>query len=185
MSKKANQIFRSGGIIRFGERLKQAMGSQSNLSFAKKCGLSETVIRNYLSGKSYPGIDKLPAIAEAAGTTIEWLVTGEEESSSEATFVRKQDLELWWSMILSSLSESELALIVNAYQENGKNALLASLKGNRGMLNDISQSSLNTAMMFEKLPPEKRKEILALCGVSEQGDLVAHPQEPQNTKKVG
>ncbi|EMO4249217.1 helix-turn-helix domain-containing protein [Citrobacter freundii] len=179
MSKKTNQTFRSGGIVRFGERLKEAIGGESNLSFAKKCGLSETVIRNYLAGKSYPGIDKLPAIAEAAGTSIEWLVTG-EESQAQAQSFNRQDLELWWSMILTSLSESELSMIINAYQENGKKALLTPLESKSALPEGVSQSSFNTAVMLEKLSPEKRKEILALYGLTEQASPVAPEKEPQS-----
>ncbi|MEA1063908.1 MULTISPECIES: helix-turn-helix domain-containing protein [Erwiniaceae] len=183
MSKKANQTFRSGEIVHFGERLREAMDGESNSAFAKKCGLSETVIRNYLAGKSYPGIDKLPAIAEASGRSIEWLVTGEEPQDERATTATQAELEQWWGMIRKSLSGHELAAIVRAFQENGKKALLGGKEAGMQAIPELSQSAINTAIMFEALPEEERREILAKHGIAKQGGPVAPEQEPHKTQK--
>lgn len=182
MSKKSNETFRSGEIVRFGERLREAMGGQSNTAFAKKCGLSETVIRGYLSGKTYPGIDKLPAIAEACGKPVEWLVTGVSNPSkgNANSLPSQEELENWWQMILKSMSYHELATIVKAYQENGKKALLTDSYGANPTATEpaISQSSLNTAKILEALPDAERREILAKYGITEQGSPVAPGEEP-------
>ncbi|HFQ5182522.1 TPA: XRE family transcriptional regulator [Vibrio vulnificus] len=69
-------------IDRFKERLLEALGEESVRSFSKRCGISESVIRKYLAG-SYPNVDKLPRIAEATGRSIEWLLTGTENTSNE------------------------------------------------------------------------------------------------------
>ncbi|EDD0729268.1 helix-turn-helix domain-containing protein [Salmonella enterica] len=179
MSKKTNETFRSGGIVQFGERLKAAMGEQSNVSLAKKCGLSETVIRGYLSGKTYPSIDKLPALAEAVGKSIEWLVTGEEDENKTMTepSMSPEELSQWWSMIQKSLTLSELASVVIAFQENGKKALLGAKTHNQSTP-ELSQNSINTALMLESLNPEVRREILAQYGIAEQNSPVAPDTEP-------
>ncbi|WP_049759711.1 helix-turn-helix domain-containing protein [Pelobacter propionicus] len=63
----------------FSDRLKLAIGNQSTNSFSKKCELTESLLRKYLSGSSLPGLDKLIAIADAADVEIKWLATGEGE----------------------------------------------------------------------------------------------------------
>lgn len=127
-SKNKNHSFDDPGIVHFGERLKKAMNGESNMAFAKKCGLSDTVIGKYLRGESYPGIDKLPSISMACGRSIEWLLTGKDDSTSEKSLKQNKNNELieWWQIILKSLSEDELEKAVEAFKEGGKNALLPS-----------------------------------------------------------
>lgn len=60
----------------FSNRLKLALGGESINSFANRCGVSESLLRKYLSG-SCPGLDKAAGIAKAAGVDIGWLATGE------------------------------------------------------------------------------------------------------------
>ncbi len=62
-------------ISSFSERLASIIEPQSILSFAKKCGLSDSLLRKYLGG-SLPGLDNLIKIADAAGVSVEWLATG-------------------------------------------------------------------------------------------------------------
>lgn len=59
----------------FAQRLKEVIGERKIVWFAKECGLPESNIRSYLSGK-FPGIDKAAAMAEAGGVTLDWLATG-------------------------------------------------------------------------------------------------------------
>jgi transcriptional regulator with XRE-family HTH domain len=61
---------------RFPERLRKAIGARSVRSFASECGMSDTVLRQYLSGKSEPSRIALIAIAREASVRIEWLVSG-------------------------------------------------------------------------------------------------------------
>lgn len=66
-------------VGRFPERLRKAIGARSIRSFAAECGLSDTVLRQYLSGKSEPSRMALIAIAREARVRIEWLVSGTGE----------------------------------------------------------------------------------------------------------
>ena len=61
----------------FKERLKLVIGNSSVLSFAKKCGISEGAIRNYLKGQTTPDLDNLVKIAEGSGSFLPWLASGE------------------------------------------------------------------------------------------------------------
>ncbi len=60
----------------FPRRLKQAIGSRSIHAFAKSCGMSDSLIRKYLSG-SLPGLDKALIMAIESGVSLEWLTGGE------------------------------------------------------------------------------------------------------------
>lgn len=52
------------------------IGEGSVSAFARKAGIYESLLRQYVAG-SMPGADKLVAIARAAHVNLEWLATGE------------------------------------------------------------------------------------------------------------
>ena len=60
----------------FPERLREIIGGQSVRSFAAECHLSDGVVRQYLAGKSEPGLESLLAIAATANVSVDWLATG-------------------------------------------------------------------------------------------------------------
>lgn len=58
----------------FAERLEKVIEEfESPHAFSKKVGISDTMIRKYLSG-SMPGLDKLLQIADTAGVSLDWLI---------------------------------------------------------------------------------------------------------------
>lgn len=62
----------------FAARLGDVIDAQRSAnSFAKSIGIAESTLRNWLGGRSWPDVDKLVKIAEAAGVRLEWLATGE------------------------------------------------------------------------------------------------------------
>lgn len=63
----------------FRDRLKSVMGTTAARGFARNSGLSEGAIRSYLSGDTYPTLDRLEQIALAAGVSAVWLAFGIEE----------------------------------------------------------------------------------------------------------
>lgn len=67
---------------KFSERLREAIGSQSVLAFSKECGISDSLVRKYLTG-SLPGTDNLVAMARSAGVNIAWLAAGEGHMRKE------------------------------------------------------------------------------------------------------
>ena len=65
-------------ITGFKDRLGIIIKEEKSMNyFAKKCGISESLIRNYMLGKSLPGLDKLVVISNVADVEIKWLATGE------------------------------------------------------------------------------------------------------------
>ena len=66
----------------FSDRIKSALKGESVNAFAKKCGISETMMRGYTKG-SIPGIDKAQIIAEKAGVSLLWLITGEHSEDND------------------------------------------------------------------------------------------------------
>jgi phage repressor protein C with HTH and peptisase S24 domain len=60
----------------FKSRLKIVMGGESNRSFADKCAISEGTLRRYLIGETFPSLDTLEVIAQAAGVNLAWLAAG-------------------------------------------------------------------------------------------------------------
>lgn len=71
-----------GGVKNFPGRLRSAISGKSIRGFAKECGLSEGVLRNYLRGDTFPTLDRLEAISTAAGVSATWLATGETSSGA-------------------------------------------------------------------------------------------------------
>lgn len=59
------------------DRIRALMNGDSTSAFARKCGISESLLRKYLLG-AMPSSDRSAAIAEACGVTADWLITGRE-----------------------------------------------------------------------------------------------------------
>jgi len=57
-------------------RLKAAIGDESVSSFARRCGMAESVLRTYLRDGRMPPLDRALAIAAVAGVSVDWLATG-------------------------------------------------------------------------------------------------------------
>ncbi|OCG15714.1 hypothetical protein A9G28_01910 [Gilliamella sp. Fer1-1] len=67
---------KNNNVKTFKDRLLSSMQGLSVSAFAKKCDMSETVIRDYLSGKTYPSLTRLEVIAEKCNVSFNWLATG-------------------------------------------------------------------------------------------------------------
>ncbi|SBW09288.1 hypothetical protein KL86APRO_12560 [uncultured Alphaproteobacteria bacterium] len=60
----------------FAERLRLAMGGETESAFAARCpDISRPLLRKYLAG-SEPGLSKVVLLAAALGVSVEWLATG-------------------------------------------------------------------------------------------------------------
>ena len=68
----------------FPNRLKKAIGDNSIRGFARSCGFSDTVLRQYLNGQSEPTRPALLAIARSADVSLEWLAGGQASSHLES-----------------------------------------------------------------------------------------------------
>jgi len=80
--------------VLFATRLKQIIGEDSVSRFAKKCGVTESMLRKYLLGDSVPGTDKLVRITQVAGVSLRWLATGEGTRSDAAGWDRVTPAQL-------------------------------------------------------------------------------------------
>lgn len=70
------KLLEKTGVINFKNRLLLVLEGMSGNAFAKKVGMSEAVIRDYLSGKTYPSLNRLAIISQKCEIPIEWLATG-------------------------------------------------------------------------------------------------------------
>lgn len=102
-------------VERFPERLKLAIGKISARAFALQCGMSSTVMHQYLTGKSEPTRLALIAIAHTAGVYLEWLITGEgpREKSMDTGKCRRD-------MIDRSLYDGIMKAVEKWLNANGK-----------------------------------------------------------------
>ena len=57
-------------------RLKAIIADESVSSFARKCGMAESVLRTYLRDGRMPPLDKALVIAATAGVSVDWLASG-------------------------------------------------------------------------------------------------------------
>lgn len=62
----------------FKDRLREAVGTGSVRGFASKSGLSQAAVLSYLSGDTFPTLDRLAAIAAAAGKPMTWFLSSGE-----------------------------------------------------------------------------------------------------------
>lgn len=60
----------------FGERLKKAFGNAKQVEIARKMGVSESAVKNYVAGR-VPDAEKLLLIKNLTNCNLHWLLTGE------------------------------------------------------------------------------------------------------------
>jgi transcriptional regulator with XRE-family HTH domain len=58
------------------ERISELIGDEPRAAFARRCGLSESLVRSYLAG-TIPSVIKAAQIALAGNVSLEWLATGQ------------------------------------------------------------------------------------------------------------
>lgn len=75
----------------FKDRLKLAMGSESQRSFSVRCKVSTGTLSSYLNGTTTPDLEKLNDIAIASGYSMAWLATGEGSMKRNETISEQTD----------------------------------------------------------------------------------------------
>lgn len=107
----------------FADRLAQLLGDQSVSAFARKVGLSESLIRKYLKG-SEPSLSRADQIARRANVSLEWLATGCGYQYRQAEVVDQPALALADQLASRSLHKQamhiteidRMTLVVSVYQ---------------------------------------------------------------------
>ncbi|MBK5145095.1 helix-turn-helix domain-containing protein [Budviciaceae bacterium BWR-B9] len=123
--KDHNRFIPMPGINRFAERLKLAMGNMSNVELARLSGVSESAIRGYLKGKSFPAIDKIQAISIACCAPLEWLITGDCFAQLSEMSAEQYDEGL--AFIMKNLTSSQRQSLINAIIRFGIDGILSAL----------------------------------------------------------
>ncbi|HIE3655296.1 TPA: helix-turn-helix domain-containing protein [Yersinia enterocolitica] len=200
-----SRVFVRNGIARFKDRLREAMGAESGNSLAKRCGMSEAVIRAYLSGKTYPSLDRLAILAEKCEVSIEWLANGGDTNSngipsplneypqdkSQAVTEAQQQA---WLEFLSRMTPNEREAIIDKVYRQGIGVLLASIQSasqpvpSQFPLPDdlperlgISHDAMAMGILYDSLPNKDRQKILADIGIQR---LLVSGHEPSD-KQAG
>lgn len=62
----------------FKDQLKVLIGQESVRAFALRAGVSDTTLRQYLSGRNEPTLSNLKKIASATGKSLDWLAYGDD-----------------------------------------------------------------------------------------------------------
>lgn len=79
MSEKKGALSLEGKVddTGFSKRLEEVIAQESVRSFARKCGMADTTVRQYVSGRSEPTLSNLLKIARTKGVSLAWLAAGE------------------------------------------------------------------------------------------------------------
>lgn len=180
------QFLADSGINCFGDRLKEAMlakGIATNVKLAGMTGMSETVIRSYISGRTMPALDRLAMLAYACDCSISWLATGEEEKivfhsdidKKNENRGNKTDQASPLFNLLKTLTPDEQEQIYQMLGRYGVNTLVKLLDDDYLSLLDLEGTALKTALLIKLLPESQRKEILAFAeNGAKQATIIAH-----------
>ena len=117
-------------------RIRKIIGSESIISFAKKCGLTESVIRSYLSG-TVPSATNALAISRAAHVSLEWLIAGDDAKKNVF------------------LAESDFPPVYTIEQKPDLD------EGIMGEVIETAEETLNKRKI--KLSPSQKKELFMLA----------------------
>ncbi|EAS0140692.1 helix-turn-helix transcriptional regulator [Salmonella enterica] len=155
IEKNRGRFIAMPGINRFSERLKIAMDGLTNVALASRCDISESAVRSYLSGKSYPGIDKIQAISEACEAPLIWLITGEDVAINSDFGAEFCDAQL--AGVLSVMSNEQRRQLALAIVQYGLTGIFNALRG----IESISE--------FAMLPENERSQLMRLHGKVKKG----------------
>ncbi|MDC9616291.1 helix-turn-helix transcriptional regulator [Xenorhabdus khoisanae] len=185
--KKIHRAFIRNKITQFKDRLRQAMGNESGNSLAKRCGISEAAIRTYLSGKTYPSLDKLALLAKKCEVSIEWLANGSNVDSvpelKEIPEHVTETQEKIWLEFLHRMTPDERDAIIARVVRLGLASLLQvsptdskQEQSQRDLPEDqsISNHALFVARMYDSLTDEQRQRFLESIREEEQKDTDRH-----------
>ncbi|HCT7706577.1 TPA: helix-turn-helix transcriptional regulator [Morganella morganii] len=165
-SKIRDRIISSSSIIRFGERLKQAMNGMTNVELAKRSGMSEATIRKYLAGKIYPTIDSLAVVAEACAVSFSWLAFGEDTNnigSNNIDLKDETDSELLTAFNRLSLREKQL--VVDYIYREGINNLVRIAATNTPVIDNATMMPIVDALPLRPMLKQAIK-----IGLTNNGD---------------
>ena len=93
----------------FGIRLKTLIGDSSVSAFARKVGLSESLIRKYIKG-SEPSLSRAYQIAKKTNVSLEWLALGTNSAENSNSPVDRVAIALALNVV-NSISEDNKARI--------------------------------------------------------------------------
>lgn len=168
-AKDRDRFFIGTGINRFGERLKEAMdkkGITSNVKMGALCDMSDTVIRNYLIGKTYPTLERLSVLAYVLQCSPEWLLTGKEDApnkkqSDEQIFDAVDSGPDALEIILKRLPEPQRGALFDAIIQHGVTGIISALKG------------MEASAEFSLLSENEQQQLLRLRDEIKKGASVA------------
>jgi transcriptional regulator with XRE-family HTH domain len=178
MSKKTEDSFHEELKIRFAKRLSEAVGDESNLSFSKKCGLSDSLLGRYIRGDTFPTISKLQDIAKASGRSMGWLLgeyDDEELEQNNETCNEDNTLLNQWVEIFNRMTHNEREQVIGYVFRHGFGNILSLT---------ASQEVDKVAELLNSLPSEDRREILERY-VQVERSGATNPQGPVVGKKAG
>jgi transcriptional regulator with XRE-family HTH domain len=133
-----------GESVAFPARLKKAIGGESIRGFARKAGISSSVVHNYIDGKSEPSRPILLSMAAAADVQPLWLITG------AGPMRRGEEPQRRHLVKEAGVSWSNQGGTAEPYDEK---LLLAVVEGVEEQLEEEGK----------KLTPAKKAELVALC----------------------
>lgn len=166
-----DRIIAESGIVRFSERLKEAI-SKANLNnsqVAFRAGMSESSIRKYLKGETYPGLDRLVLLASACGCSFNWLALGEGDQKEDRTTMThhsanlRDDITSEFVAVLSRVSSEEREALLNIIYARGFKILL-----------NISED-IDVALL--QLPKEEKERLMALHEAKRGASVAGHEDE--------
>ena len=67
----------------FGERLKEAFNGETQAKVGERMFTEQGTISKYVTGKQLPPLDKVYQIASLYGVSVDWLLTGKEDTPPE------------------------------------------------------------------------------------------------------
>ncbi|EBB7292388.1 TPA: helix-turn-helix domain-containing protein [Salmonella enterica subsp. enterica] len=174
----------SAEIVRFGERLREAMKGMSNVELAKRSGLSEGSIRKYIKGESYPSIDNAALVADACGVSLIWLLCGFEvrENQHNSTSEESDDFRDLLT-IFKSLSIAERKSLLHLLGRKGSELLAQLLNEDNLCLMQLSGEKREAALILAQLVPERVREILSELRASRDMAGAGHRQDVDDQHK--
>ncbi len=130
-------VFLSEFSRRLQDLVEKKFGARGLSQLAAKVSTNESTLRNYVSGRSLPGLEIFKAIVDATGVNSEWLMRGEGPmfpTPDPAAEARRQQVEqAFRDAVTTATAASKLILSLSDFVKNSEFETSAMVEAAREM----------------------------------------------------
>jgi repressor LexA len=185
-STRNSQFVRTADAKGFGTRLREAFGHAKNVEIARKLGVSESGVKNYLEGR-IPSADMLVSISNLTNCAVDWLLTGEGPRFLNGIGgLGEGEIPVYFGAKEHEIIQKLAGQSKRTFEDEVRELVLENLKG-RGLVKDRVETS-NIVFFGDHVPKMVTRMLQGEIAAGEPLLIFANPEPvmvPQDFDRKG